>query len=260
MKTRNTIRTARRSRSGLTLIELIVVLVVLTALAGILLPRLPEMLTRTHVATHATNVSEIQKWLETYALTNFAYPDGMDSLIEGTAVFAGLPNAVGVIDPLTLDVDLAGALNEAGIDFVYENEIGEASGSATFAPYDGDPVVPVVIPVADAEIIAQVADTVVNGIYPGRPLGATYAIFGVGELNEAIGESMSAAPVHFPENLEVDNPEISYQRFLVIFQLTDELGSALETAELVGVVASEEGGAELSALEGVTAEFYELNG
>src|SRR6266446_306962 len=71
-------------RRGLTLIELIVVLMVLVALAGILVPMLPSMLTRAHVAAHVTNVVEIAKAITTYQALNSGYPDQWDSLTDGT--------------------------------------------------------------------------------------------------------------------------------------------------------------------------------
>ena len=71
-----------RNRPGLTLMELVVVLIVLVALAGILVPMLPSMLTRSHVATHTTNVVEIAKLIMTYQATNNAFPDQWDSMVD----------------------------------------------------------------------------------------------------------------------------------------------------------------------------------
>src|SRR5437667_192551 len=78
-------------RRGLTLIELIVVLVILVALAGILIPMLPNMLTRAHTATGASNNSEINKFVQTYEQLFQSYPTDLDNLAGTGAPVDYLP-------------------------------------------------------------------------------------------------------------------------------------------------------------------------
>src|SRR5207245_6349560 len=79
------------ARRGLTLMELVIVLVILVALAGIVIPLLPNMLTRAHTASAATNMQEVIKLIATYAQLTFAYPDGWDSLTDGANIVSYVP-------------------------------------------------------------------------------------------------------------------------------------------------------------------------
>src|ERR1043165_9678867 len=83
---------AHPARRALTLIELIVVLVVLIGLAGIIIPMLPNMLTRTHTASAATNIQEISKWIQTYEQLYFRYPANWDALTDGTQLAPYIPD------------------------------------------------------------------------------------------------------------------------------------------------------------------------
>src|SRR5579862_6496570 len=83
-----------RTRNGLTLMELIVVLMILVALAGIIIPMLPSMLTRAHVATHTTNVTEIAKLILTYQATHPGFPDQWDSMTDGNNMINYLAGGV----------------------------------------------------------------------------------------------------------------------------------------------------------------------
>ena len=56
----------RAKEAGLTLIELLVVLAVLIALAGIVVPQLPNMLTRSHSAAASTNIPELNKSFQSF--------------------------------------------------------------------------------------------------------------------------------------------------------------------------------------------------
>jgi prepilin-type N-terminal cleavage/methylation domain-containing protein len=90
MSFRNRLSTEIR-RQGLTLMELVVVLVILVAIAGILLPLLPRLLTKTHDAVTTTNISEVSKSMVGYLATNLSYPDMFDSLVDSSGnMYAGL--------------------------------------------------------------------------------------------------------------------------------------------------------------------------
>src|SRR5438067_1586594 len=105
------------ARRGLTLIELIVVLVILVALAGILIPMLPNMLSRSHTATGATNNSEINKFVQTYEQLYQSYPTDLDNLAGTGAPVDYLPggNVAGQITAGNLTAEQAKALTAAGI-------------------------------------------------------------------------------------------------------------------------------------------------
>lgn len=80
MKT--TFNARRKRRAGFTLIELVVVLVVLIALAGILIPLMPNMVSRAHSSTGAANIQEAAKAIQMFEALNLAHPDGWDSLVQ----------------------------------------------------------------------------------------------------------------------------------------------------------------------------------
>lgn len=71
--------------------ELVVVMVILIALAGLALPLLPSLLTKTHDSVTTTNISEVGKTIEGYFNANLAYPDQFDSLVDASGnMYAGL--------------------------------------------------------------------------------------------------------------------------------------------------------------------------
>ncbi len=88
MKRQNPPRQGRRC--GLTLMELVVVLLILAALAGILVPMLPNMLSRAHTATGATNTGELAKAVQLYQASYMKYPDNFDSLLNTSGHIVGL--------------------------------------------------------------------------------------------------------------------------------------------------------------------------
>src|SRR5580692_5139456 len=94
-------RAVGKSRPGLTLMELVVVLMVLVALAGVLVPMLPSMLTRAHVAAHTTNVTELTKVIMEYQALNNGFPDQWDSLTDGGTNLINYM-AGGVMDPIAV--------------------------------------------------------------------------------------------------------------------------------------------------------------
>ena len=68
--------------NGLTLVELLVVLVILIAVAGVVVPMLPNLLTRGHDAAVATNIAEVEKALTGFFTANLAYPDQFDTCMD----------------------------------------------------------------------------------------------------------------------------------------------------------------------------------
>ncbi|MBL9083179.1 MAG: prepilin-type N-terminal cleavage/methylation domain-containing protein [Planctomycetales bacterium] len=75
-----------RSR-GLTLIELIVVVAILAVLAMIIIPKLDGL---TNVANHAAasaSVNDTGRYLQTFQASKRRFPDGWDSLTDGTSIW-----------------------------------------------------------------------------------------------------------------------------------------------------------------------------
>jgi prepilin-type N-terminal cleavage/methylation domain-containing protein len=244
------------TRKGLTLLELVVVVAILAALAGILVPLLPSLMYRTHAATGATNNVEVTKAVQLYAgLTNQQYPNQLDSIVVGstlaTYVLNG-PSAAPQLSADTLQPGEATALSNAGITRVapmienpgttnttdYQND-----WAATFFPYGNDvSVTPTfVAPTHAAFITPAVVAQKFGGNWPGNTSGskARYAVFGLGKFSTIVGTGMDEAPVWFnpgSTNGVSNDPNTTYSRFGLVFQVADDSGAALTTASFVGVV------------------------
>jgi hypothetical protein len=225
-------------------LELVVVMVILVALAGILVPMLPSMLGRAHAVNHSANVSEMNKIWGLYANINGGYPDRLDSLISGTALFAKLPDHMDDdLVPGELTDPQADALKAAGVRNVYLMD--DATDNATMEPYGAAPATPTLI---DEDVYAAF----LNGAAARRLFGDTattaagdaaseFVIFGVGQNCTAIGANfgMQSAPIHFDGHGH--SPIEHYARFGVVFN------TAETPARFAGAVAFHEGG--LSGLD-----------
>ena len=64
--------------------ELVVVLTILVALAGILVPLLPGLFTRSAIATNSTNVPEIGKAIGDYQQMYLQFPNNWDALTDAS--------------------------------------------------------------------------------------------------------------------------------------------------------------------------------
>jgi prepilin-type N-terminal cleavage/methylation domain-containing protein len=255
--------TRRLSRRGLTLIELIVVLMILIALAGLLVPTLPSMLSRTHDATCATNCAETAKAIVIYQNLYGQYPNNWDALGDGTQIidyfangsaFPGNQGGMGMgMSPgngeptaLTLTSAEASALTAVGIGSV-QRMVPSANG----APAGFDPTFnyyAAVTPTAGALSVSQ--GTVLAGLDPTNaantaavtrcvkrnlPLTGRYVALGVGPRNGMIGKTAQSAPVMFAD-MPMLNPAYGYQRYVALFKVSDTAaGTNFTQAQLVGV-------------------------
>jgi len=249
-------------RRGLTLIELVVVMVILAALAGIVVPLLPGMVGRAHTSSSATNVGEIAKAIQTHQALQLSYPDNFDSLVDTTGALVGyLPGAgAGQLTTATLTDETADALIDAGIANMAQMIPAPASNpgdfSPTFFPYGTDrDVPPTSTALADGVAVASLTGAAANRLF-AAPVGATYALFGVGSRTTMQGRSLQDAPVHFPESAN-DSPSVAYSRYAVVFQLTDGSGNPLKSARMVGVCAFHDD--TVVSLNDHVAEYWEAS-
>jgi prepilin-type N-terminal cleavage/methylation domain-containing protein len=281
--TRNTPKSAsecrRRTRLGFTLMELIVVLVVLVALAGILVPILPNMITRAHSATGAASAKETAKAIQLYESVNFRHPNGWDSLVEaetGATLRSDRFTVVPLDGVEPLAVRIQDALTSAGITFSYTMARGiQGNGRPdghSNAPANGDRIntfSPYAAPVGDPTGIQDLTDggSVVRlgGQDPGTglneivrfgflnpvddPTTVAYVLFGVGQRLTAVGQTMSSAPVHFPEAGDLP-PTLAYSRLAAIYRIP-----ANGPAELATVAAVH--GDHLDSIDQHLEEYYE---
>jgi len=290
-------KTNNSARGGLTLIELVVVLVVLVALAGILVPLLPNMITRSHAASGATSMQEATKAIQLFEAVNLRHPDGWDSLVSsGGATLRPerftvltLPSA----NSSTLEGRIRGALISAGIStsFTMADGIVQNSGISTFEPYVGDQASPNGVEnLGDGGRVVILGGTADDTTNPGEtnffanefnrfgfaiptafdnftppggfggaggqaaafgtdPTTAAYVVLGIGNQLSAVGKTMSAAPVHFPEAGDAP-PTQAYARFVAIYRIPAD-----GPAELATVAAVH--GNHLDSINAHLKEFYE---
>lgn len=210
----------KAARGGFTLIELIVVLMILVGLAGMVIPAVTDMVTRTHTSTASGNIGEVANAIARYETQYLQYPNNFDSLMD-TAFATG--NALDTLDEeiqtggdhalveVVLTEPRFESLEHAGI-----TSLGlHAANAGTFDTAVPTPLVEddVVLGLSPAEQVALGLET--TGV------ANKYVVFGVGSINTAIGKTMTEAPVEFPESGEV-NPTTSYRRFLAVFDVSGE--------------------------------------
>jgi len=267
MKVSNRILAARMSRrfnqQGLTLIELLVVLVILIALAGILIPQLPNMLTRSHTAAASTNIPEANKRIQEFEQIYFKQPANLDNLASGAALVDYLPG--GTAQPglavTALTADSAGALASAGITSLaglYDTKanLTTGGGSTTFSPYDVTNNIANVA--ASTANVAGVTESVVETLI--RPDGTTadgdvYVAFGIGQKSELTGRVMNEAPYHFGDEAG-SGPDTVYARYIAVYKVLNK-GNAMEKALFIGVLGIHSD--ELSSGSEHVSEFFEAN-
>lgn len=209
----------KAARSGFTLIELIVVLMILVGLAGMVIPAVTDMVTRTHTSTASGNIGEVANAIARYETQYLQYPNNFDSLM--TAFDTG--NALDTLDEeiqtggdhalveVTVTPGILETLEHAGI-----TSLGlHTAGDGTF-----DAPTPTALAATDVVLGLSPAEQVALGLET-TGVANKYVVFGVGSINTAIGKTMTEAPVEFPESGEV-NPTTSYRRFLAVFDVSGE--------------------------------------
>lgn len=249
-------RLARRTNNkGLTLIELLVVLVILIALAGILIPQLPNMLTRSHAAAASTNIPEANKRIQEFEQIYFKQPAGYDNLASNGALVDYLPGTTG-LTATALTAGTANALVNAGITTLsglVEDSATLAGDSATFDSYD--PTYDITVSGSTDEVAFATEATVEALLRPDAGANDAYVALGIGQKSELIGRTTNEAPYHFGEGAG-SAPQDVYSRYLAIYKVADD-GTALDKAIFIGVLALHDDG--LANAGGHIGEFFEAN-
>lgn len=255
-------------RAGLTLIELVVVLTILVALGSLLVPVIGNALTRSHVATCASNIPEIAKTITGTLATNGTLGDDWSTGVfdAGVATNGGSPvNAIVGLEAAGGTVTLAAAaltpeesaaMAELGITRVFNH-----GDPATVGEYDvtfntgyveaflgtgpGGTATPTpVITLTDAQATNIFLSPPVNPTAPAAvtdPPLVKYIWLGIDKENDLVGTAFPEAPVHFGDT-EGAFPNQVYSRFGAIFRITDPFGADNASADFVMVSYNLEGG------------------
>jgi len=265
MKVSNRILAARMARrfnpQGLTLIELLVVLVILIALAGILIPQLPNMLTRSHTAAASTNIPEANKAIQEFEQIYFKQPANLDNLVTGGALATYLPSTTDLTATALTAGGTADALVNAGITSLagLATATTGATFSPTFSPYDAANDVALTTASTDQVAIATEA-TVESLLRPDAGTGDIYVAFGIGSKSELIGRTINEAPYHFGDTAGT-RPDVVYARYVAIYKVADadaaNTVTPLEAATFIGTLAIHPDG--LANVADDLGEFFEAN-
>jgi prepilin-type N-terminal cleavage/methylation domain-containing protein len=240
-------------RVGLTLIELIIVLAILSVLAMIVIPRMDGLQNNANHAAAAASVSDTVRYLQTWRVSKLRYPDGWDSLTDGTAMWnvwnpgtktKGLHatfSATGKFNQGTLTAEDVAGLRAIGIVTMYDVTPALANSKrpgdmfATARELTGTPAGVFVNASSGAgqNIINRVYRKNPNtGAVPNTgelPTGRKLLALGIGPLNEMIGKLAMEAPAY----ANVDS-SLVYNRNLVLFEVGDSARAIFR-----GVVAAD---------------------
>ena len=237
-----------RSR-GMTLIELVVVVAILAVLAMIVLPKLDGVQSNANHAVGATSASDTAKYIQTYRTMKQRFPDGWDSLTDGTGLVAAanpananssgttpwgkglhaqLVGSTGKLALHTLTAEEAAALSAVGITTLYN-----WTAPTSYSQRPGDRfLTSTTVSSSSTVAIVNAASTsgqnIINRVYRGNlksggtpnvvpPSGTTprqLMAVGLGPLNNLVGGMMLEAP-QYPN---VDT-SLVYSRNLALFEI-----------------------------------------
>ncbi len=241
-------------RPGLTLMELVVVMAILAALAAIVIPLFPNLLRRAHKATDCTQTNEMSKSVQLFNALYYSYPDGFDTLTDGTNFPAYLPwdktvGATSATAPfggfVKLDVLSAAevnALNTVGI--VNAAPLTSVSTGAYFHPtmwpYADPPApgsAPLTTPINTTDKYAILDTSAGAGLATNNPRflaniiaadpNARFIVFGVGPKCSMVNRNIQDAPTSVPQKADF-TPDNTYSRVGVIFQIS---GAAVDSGD-----------------------------
>lgn len=232
----------KKQRSGLTLMELLVVLAILAILAALVLPKLDGLMRGANHAVGAAGADDTGRYIQMYLTTKNRLPDGWDSLLDGTTLWAAnnpgtTPPTPGLHQQLTgfgatkpklstttLAAGEAAALNSAGIYTIFHYTTGSTvrpgdrfNTQDTIA--DGSTVA-----IVNPDLTGGNGRKIIDHIYRDNlkssgtsgtiPTGKKLVVFGFGPHNALVGKSMLEVP--FYPNVD---PTLVYNRNLVVFEV-----------------------------------------
>lgn len=245
-------------RSGFTLIELVVVIIIIATIAGFVIPQIGMLGRTSDMAATAKTQADIASNVQLFFTLQKRYPQGLDSLLDGTgAIYAsdtnsgdtqsrGLPYSGA--DGTRLQAQLVAAtltnatgaeylrsFTRSGFDWVYDHEttagINANNSAITFRPLienanGGTNTAPSSINVAELTGTALLAKLVPQGLKNGERVVA----LGVGPKNTAISKTLTNAPTYPGADGKY------YGRFVTYFKVyaTGERATLVGTSDSYG--------------------------
>jgi type IV pilus assembly protein PilA len=237
-------------RFGLTLIELVVVVAILGVLAAMLLPKFEGLQSSANHVASASSASDVARLISTYKTSKMVYPDGWDSLTDGTALWT--PGNVATVTKglhaqlsdgsnaklttASLTATQAKAFRDAGIVNLFNvnttSSLRPGDMFITPAPISGTASVTVAVVNSASSGGKKIIDHVYRqnqqtGGTSGSLWDSTGAIdtagnvklvvFGLGPQSKMIPNSMMEAPTY--GNV---NAQYIYNRLLAVFEINEK--------------------------------------
>jgi type II secretory pathway pseudopilin PulG len=266
-----------KRQAGMTLIELTVVLLILIGLAGLLIPYVGSFVQKTHDSTNSSNLSSLNGAVLQYLNQTNKLPNNLETLTNATTTGTGVcPTTVTAGDVYCAMLDTAmftattftgtspqlNSFIKAGLTAVHDdnpaatNKTFQAGVDPVTANADNfyNAVLANAIPFVKVAPVSSATATA-NGIattvaaHLALALGGhetdydttcnDYVAMGIGDHTKMIGTSITAAPVHFPEDA-TKGPTDYYNHYLAIIQVQKSIAapcsSNVQAAKFVGVV------------------------
>lgn len=244
-------------KKGFTLIELVVVLAIIAALAGLVIPQVAMLGRTTDMAASASSQKELANNIQLFFVLQKRYPQGFDSLLDGTgALYAtdnpdstlqtrGLPAAGADGTSLNAQLTATTLVNTAGVtewvrsftragfEYVYDHDTAliNSNNSATIRrPTTGVFSSTATMPIAEVTGTALIAKLSPNNLLPVGTLPANERLVavGIGPRNSALSKTILNSPIYPGADGRY------YGRFIAVFKIY----ANGERATLVGVIDS----------------------
>jgi prepilin-type N-terminal cleavage/methylation domain-containing protein len=244
----------RHGHRGLTLLELVVVIGVLALLAGLMIPKVADLVERSRSSAQAFSTADVGRQLEMFFGMNQKYPDGWDTLTNGSGglyanLHANLTASTGTLGSIlltgTMTEDQITSLNAAGISHAF---VHDSTSSVSFSGtdrrhfgtgtgHDGTTNINQ-FAVVNTAAGSRGLDMLVNsfGLNPNRSAtdttyprisANTYVVLGLGPKATIVQTQIQEAPL-----MENEFSQTKYSRALAVFEVPNA-GTA--KAKLVGV-------------------------
>lgn len=254
-----------RKRAGLTLLELVVVLTILAALGGLVIPLIRGYQDQTSDAASIDSLRELTKVIAEHEASTGRFPNNLESLLNGTTLFAKLPGSPvgnGDLIPAPLNANQSLALAQKGITTVLDaNSV--VTDSATFDSV----VLPPRTLAATGNVVGLDAAAVLRqlGKIPGTqldgagvPVPNAFVVFGLGMNADIVGSLISEAPFRVPG---IGNPNSIYCRYGLVFEIpgTGAVGQAVSFVGTVAFDSHTENDGTITGIRGVQSfaeDFY----
>jgi prepilin-type N-terminal cleavage/methylation domain-containing protein len=217
------IHTRRAPRRAFTLLELVIVVAILVILAGYVLGKLDVLDMKANKGVAASNMGGVSRYLQLFRVNSTQYPDGWDSLTDGTNLWATTTPNTKCLDPQLLGAlgPVPGSPHKLTITTIgagLDGETRSLTRMGIHTLYDVDTALPVGAPGDAFGNNDGTTPGLTRQIGPGSVVATLnvadqHAAPGAGDDGDAIGIFRHVYPTNDPTSPLVPNPN----KRLVVF-------------------------------------------